>query len=161
MLTLFNLTPKWVLVAIVAMLSATSCKLKWDNGQLSIEIEKGKTHVALLERNISETTASAAKQAASLEKSAREAEKTAAVRQAALRRDAESARTELDGLRVALSAYTKPRLTASSASIAPGLDYTDPVPELFLQCAGRYVDLAAKADGHASDVKTLMDAWPK
>lgn len=161
MLTLFNLVPKWLLVAIVAMLSATSCKLKWDNGQLSIEVEKHATHIAQLETSIANTSAEAARHSADLERTARAAEKAAAVRQAALRRDAESARTELDGLRVALSAYTKPRLTASSASIAPGLDYTDPVPELFLQCAGRYVDLAAKADGHASDVKTLMDAWPK
>jgi hypothetical protein len=29
------------------------------------------------------------------------------------------------------------------------------------ECQGRYRDLAEKADRHASDVKTLSDAWPR
>jgi hypothetical protein len=32
---------------------------------------------------------------------------------------------------------------------------------LFTECSGRYQDVATKADRHASDVKTLQEAWPK
>jgi hypothetical protein len=42
-----------------------------------------------------------------------------------------------------------------------GLDYADPFPDLFLDCSKRYIDMAGKADGHATDAKTLMDAWPR
>ena len=161
MLALLNLVPKWVWLAVIAALSATSCKLKLENGQLSIEVEKHATKIARLEANIANTTADAEHQAAEFERTARQAEKAAAVRTASLRRDTDRANSELERLRVALSAYAGPRLTARTASIAPGLDYTDPLPELFLDCSRRYIDLAGKADGHANDAKTLMEAWPK
>ena len=167
MLALLNLVPKWVWLAIVAALSATSCKLKLENGQLSIEVEKHatkiarlETNIARLETNIAISNQQAAEQAARNQATAREAERAAASRQAALRRDAAVAATELERLRVALSTYTSPRLYAAPASIAPGIDNPDPIPELFLDCSRRYIELAGKADGHASDVKTLIDAWP-
>ena len=160
MLALLDFVPKWVWLAIIAALSATSCKLKLENGQLSIEVEKHATHIAQLETSIQSTSRQAAEQAANLERQAREAEKNAAVRTAAIRHDADSAHSELDRLRVALSDYTRPRLT-SAAPLAPGLDYADPLPELFLDCSRRYIEVAGKADGHANDAKTLTDAWPK
>ena len=161
MLTLVNLIPKWVWVALVATLSATSCKLKWDNSGLSLEIEKGKTYVAQLENSIAQANTARAQQLAENEQRARVAEVAASNRQRALLADARAAAVELDGLRSALAAYTSPRLTASATTKAPGTVYTDPVPELLLQCADRYLEVARAADGHASDVKTLMDAWPK
>lgn len=161
MLTLLNLVPKWVWLAIIAALSATSCKLKLENGQLSIEVEKHATKIAQLETGIAQSNQYAAEQAARNQAQAREAEKSAAVRVAALRRDSDRANSELDRLRVTLADYTRPRLTASPHSIGTGLDNPNPIPELFLDCSRRYIDLAGKADGHASDVKTLMDAWPK
>jgi hypothetical protein len=42
----FEAIPKWVWVAIVAVLSATSCKLHYSNGQLEIEVHKAATKVA-------------------------------------------------------------------------------------------------------------------
>lgn len=161
MLTLLNLVPKWVWLALIAALTATSCKLKLDNGNLSIEVEKHATKIARLESSITATTADAERQAAELERSARQAEKAAAIRTAALRLDADRANTELDRLRVALSSYTGPRLTASATTIAPSLNYADPLPELFFDCSRRYIELAGKADGHASDAKTLTESWPK
>lgn len=160
MLALLDFVPKWVWLAIIAALSATSCKLKLENGQLSIEVEKHATHIAQLETSIQSTSRQAAEQAANMERQAREAEKNAAVRTAAIRRDADSAHSELDRLRVALSDYTRPRLT-SSATLAPSLDYTDPLPELFLQCSARYIEVAGKADGHANDAQALVNGWPK
>lgn len=155
-----NLIPKWLLAALVATLAATSCKLKWDNSGLSIEIEKGKTYVAQLERNISETTAKAAQQTTAMERQVRAAEKAAAVRTAAVRADADRAHTELERLRVALSAYTAPRLTASAASIGPGLDVATAADDL-LTVSSRYVALAESCDRHVNDLRTMMEAWPK
>lgn len=161
MLTLVNLIPKWVWLAVVAALSATSCKLKWDNSGLSLEIEKGKTYVAQLEKSIAQAKTARAQQLAENEQRARVAEVAASNRQRALLDDARSARAELDGLRAALEVYTGPRLTASGTTKAANTIYTDPVPELLLQCADRYLEVARAADGHANDVKTLIDAWPK
>ncbi len=161
MLTMLNLVPKWAWAALVATLAATSCKLKWDNSGLSLEIEKGKTYVAQLEKSIIQANADRVQQLVENEQRARMAEAAASNRQRTLLADANAARVELDRLHTALEAHTAPRLTASAATIAPGLDYADPVPELFIQCTARYIDLAAKADGHANDVKTLVDAWPK
>ena len=160
MMTFLNLTPKWLLAALVATLAATSCKLKWDNSGLSLEIEKHATHIAQLETSIQSTSRKAAEQTANMERQAREAEKNAAVRTAAIRRDADSARSELDRLRVALSDYTRPRLT-SAATLAPSLDVTDKLPELFLSCTARYADVARDADTWKSDAVKLYEAWPK
>lgn len=161
MMAFLDLIPRWVWVAIVAALSATSCKLKLENGQLSIEVEKHATHIAQLETNIAVSSREAAEQAARNQAAAREAERTAAVRQAALRRDADVATAELDRLRVALSDYTRPRLTATPASIAPGLDVADKLPELFLDCSRRYGEVARNADIWKNDAVKLYEAWPK
>ena len=160
MLALLDLVPKWVWLAIIAALSATSCKLKLENGQLSIEVEKHATHIAQLQTTLAQADADAQKQAAENQARARAVEQQATARAAANRVAAANASAELDRLRVALSDYTRPRLT-SAAPLAPGLDYTDPLPELFLQCSARYIEVAGKADGHANDAKTLVDGWPK
>jgi hypothetical protein len=161
MLALIDLIPKWVWLALVAALSATSCKLKLENGSLSLEIEKHATHIAQLETRMAEANADAAQQAADNQARARAVEQQASARASANRVAAASAASELERLRVALSGYTRPRLTSSAATLAPGLDYADPLPELFLDCSRRYIDVASKADGHALDAQTLMGAWPK
>lgn len=151
--------PKGALVALAVAFAATSCKFKADKDGMSIEIEKGKTHVAQLQTVLAQSNAQAQEQSAIAERKARTALEDAARRERALAADARAARSELDGLRTAASTYAL-RPSASAVPIAPSLDYPNPFPELFLQCAERYIDLAAKADGHASDAKTLSDAWP-
>ena len=37
----------------------------------------------------------------------------------------------------------------------------DPARELLGGCAATYLDLAEKADGHAADVRLLLDGWPR
>jgi len=161
MLALFDLIPKWVWVALVATLSATSCKLKLDNTGLTLEIEKHATKIAQLKTDIQTATADAERQSADFERTAREAERLQTARASANRVAAVAASAELERLRVALSAYTAPRLAASPATFAASLDNPDPLPELFIDCSRRYVELAVQADGHANDAKALMDAWPK
>lgn len=161
MSALLDLIPRWALAAAIAMLVATSCKLKWDNGQLSIEIEKGKTNVAQLRTQIAATEEAAAKQHAEQVERARAAEhdRDTRIRQADIAFAA--LRTERERLRDALNSYTASRLRASPASLAPVLDTADPLAELFLQCTGRYADLARAADGHVNDIQALIQAWPR
>ena len=162
MLAILDLVPRWLWMALVVALSATSCKLKWDNGQLSIEIEKGKTYVAQLERSISQANEASAATALADNQRVRAAEEAANSRVRALAADRASANTELARLRDALAVYTAPSgLTGKAGSLAPTLDTADPLPDLLVQCSSRYSELAGKADGHASDVQTLMAAWPK
>jgi type II secretory pathway pseudopilin PulG len=85
------------------------------------------------------------------------AQNAAAGRVASLRADAALARNELDGLRQLSDATIATSRTSLDACVVTATTHA----ELFANCAARYQDLGAKADAHASDVKTLMDAWPK
>lgn len=49
-----------------------------------------------------------------------------------------------------------PHATVEAARTA-----ADAFATVFTDCQGRYGELAAKADGHASDVRTLEEAWPQ
>lgn len=85
-------------------------------------------------------------------------------RNAATQRDQTIARTAaaaglaVAGLRDELDAYRR-GLSADPGS--PGDPRAATVAELFGDCADRYRDLAKKADGHASEVRTLIDGWPR
>ena len=49
MTALLSLIPRWVYVALIAMLAATSCKFKLDKDGLTLEVEKHKVAAAQLE----------------------------------------------------------------------------------------------------------------
>lgn len=85
-----------------------------------------------------------------------EALNNARKRETDLRLSVDGARTELDRLRVTI----KKRSAAVAASPASAVDYSIAVSELFAECAGEYQALAGKADGHASDIRTMIEAWP-
>lgn len=87
-----------------------------------------------------------------------EALNAAQTRQAQLRTDADSARAESDRLREQ-SADAARRLAAAPAPAVA--EYATAATELLDQCQRSYQGLAAAADGHASDVRTLIDAWPR
>lgn len=76
---------------------------------------------------------------------------------AQVRADHRAARTELDRLRDALAAPYGLSLAAGGAG---GLK-PDPARELLGDCAATYLDLAQQADGHAADVRLLLDGWPR
>lgn len=157
-----DLVPKFVWAALVAVLAATSCKLKVDNNGLSLEVEKHATRIAELKNGISTANEQAAFAGAAMEKRVREATVSAQVRERALVADRALAVDELNGLRLAV-ARTQGGfgLRANANSLAPNLEYADPFPELFLSCTERYIDMAGKADGHASDALMLLQAWPE
>ena len=85
------------------------------------------------------------------------AQNVARTRETALRRDADSARTELDSLRdKSAAALLIARSSHDACNIAANAQAV-----VLTQCATELQTLAGAADGHASDALTLRDAWPK
>lgn len=75
-----------------------------------------------------------------------------------IRRAAAAAADADERLRIALNTIRNsvPRDPAGAAADAPAA-----LAELLGDCAGEYRRLAEAADGHASDVRTLSEGWPK
>jgi len=157
-----DFVPKFVWAALVAVLAATSCKLKVDNNGLSLEVEKHATRIAELKNGISAANEQAAFTGAAMEKRVREATAASQARERTLVSDRARAVSELDGLRVAV-ARTQAGfgIRANPNTIGTGLDYDDPLADLFLDCSRRYLDMAGKADGHLNDALTLQESWPR
>jgi hypothetical protein len=69
---------------------------------------------------------------------------------------ADAARAERDGLRDDLAASRTAFADSTHTSLAA---YADTLSVVFEQCTKEYSDVAAKADGHATDASTLFNAW--
>ena len=69
---------------------------------------------------------------------------------------ATAARAERDGLRDDLAASRTTFADSTHTSLAA---YADTLSVVFEQCTREYLELAAKADGHALDTTTLFNAW--
>ena len=87
-----------------------------------------------------------------------EALNAARTREVSLRRERDAARTESDGLREQSAAAARRLADAPHATV---LDYATTAGELLADCSRGYQELAATADGHANDVRTLIEAWPR
>jgi septal ring factor EnvC (AmiA/AmiB activator) len=92
-----------------------------------------------------------------INKTYQEALNAARTREALLRRDADRARAESDSLRAQLSDAARRIADAPPAAVA---EYATTVGELLAVCSRERTFYAEKADGHASDVRTLIEAWP-
>ena len=92
-----------------------------------------------------------------INKTYQEALNAARTREAFLRRDADRARAESDGMREQAADAARRLTEAPPATV---LEYATTANELFVDCGRRYTELAEKADGHATDVRTLTEAWP-
>ena len=87
-----------------------------------------------------------------------DAQAAAQTRAVAARRDADAARTELDRLRNSVAAA---RGGVPGESAAACAQRADAAGDVLGQCAAAYLDLAAIADRHANDARTLIESWPK
>ena len=86
-----------------------------------------------------------------------QAQNAAVSRNRDLRMAAAGSRDALIGLHDASAAA----LRESSASLAACTDRATAISVVLDQCGAAYQRLGEKADRHASDVKTLIDAWPR
>ena len=114
-----------------------------------------------LKREHAQAVASSAKSALKLTEHYREnadaAVKKAEARAAQNKRAADALRGELDWLRGDL-ANVPDRIRSATREAVD--QYATAATVVFGECAARYSELAISATGHASDVQTLMDAWP-
>lgn len=78
-------------------------------------------------------------------------------RSAALRRDSDNARAAADSLRDEITRTVRD----ASASLAACTVRTAALGELCAAATESHRQLAEKADRHASDIRTIIEAWPK
>jgi len=80
---------------------------------------------------------------------------------ARVRTDSRAARTELERLRNALATPAGGLPPTADTAGSAGNLHPDPARDLLGDCAAAYLDLAQQADGHAADVRLLLDGWPR
>jgi hypothetical protein len=85
------------------------------------------------------------------------AQNAATVRVSTHRVAASAARDAVERLREELDVVAR----AANASLDACSVAATTTGGLLHQCAARYSELADKAQGHVSDVRTLVEAWPK
>jgi hypothetical protein len=87
-----------------------------------------------------------------------EAQNAATLRNKTLQVAAADSRAVADGLRddIATIRRSLPGLAADAVR-----ERADAVAAVLADCSREYADMAATADRHASDTRTLIDAWPK
>jgi len=99
----------------------------------------------------------AAVQTHQLQEKTNEALKQGAARLQAKTRDLADARAESDGLRSTVSDAERRIAVAPLEAVRA---YATTANAVLGDCQAKYLDMADKAAGHASDVLTLEDAWP-
>ena len=117
--------------------------------------------IATIKQQHTDAALSSARNALKLTEHYREnadaAVKKAEARAAQNKRDADSLRTELDGLRGDL-ANVPDRIRSATREAVD--QYAATATVVFGECAARYSELAEKAQGHAATVQLLMESWP-
>lgn len=93
-----------------------------------------------------------------LQNQLKEAQDAAATREKTIQDAASAASVAAGSLRDTL-ANIRNRLPATAVDACRKT--ADTLAAVLGQCQDRYRDLAQRADGHASDVKTLTDSWPR
>lgn len=139
--------------AVVAALAAAAVWVfqdaRWSADVADIRLSQANEQAAAVSRARAEERA--------INKTYQEALNAARTREALLRRDADRARAESDSLRTQLSHAARLIADAPPAAVA---EYATTVSELLAVCSRERTFYAEKADGHASDIRTLIEAWP-
>jgi len=86
-----------------------------------------------------------------------QAQNAAAGRVAVIKRNADSLLVSVDGLRDDLDVTRR----AAASTIDACNYHAATVSKLLVESASLNRELATACDGHSSDVRTLMEAWPK
>lgn len=147
--------PYTIIVALVSAVLSVSAAT-WVQGNAY------KARIATLQQDFAVAAAKSEADARAAELSYnvryQEALNAARSRETVLRRERDIARTESDGLREQSAAAARRLADAPHATV---LDYATTAGELLADCSRGYQELAATADGHANDVRTLIEAWPQ
>lgn len=138
----------WLIAGLIALIPIGYMKGRQDGSKLA---EAKHAQAAVLASN----------EARSLERArqrrADEAGRLAAARSNRLVADNRRARSELDRLRDTISSSHRP----VDQSCAAANQRAATAEHLLIQSGELLAEIAGAADKHASDVKLLLDAWPK
>ncbi|HLO65043.1 MAG TPA: DUF2514 family protein [Azonexus sp.] len=127
------------------------------DGAADVRADWNKEKLALTQAAI-EADKRARDQELSMQHKLNEAQNAATEREKALRADYAAAHAAARGLRDTVAALRGQLATASPEACRATADAALAV---FGECADRYRAVAEAADGHASDVETLTEAWPE
>ena len=137
-------------IAAIIFLAGLTTGIKFESGEVA-KLKNQYATAALTDERDARNTESRRS------RNVQEAQNAAAISAQSARAAAAAARTESRGLRDDLAAA---RLAAGE-SLAACNQHADTVGRLFDQCSGAYQELAETAQGHANDVRMLIQAWPK
>jgi len=161
---IFDLVPSWVYAAVIALLLVGVLGQRVQVSNSKANVARSAKDLVDYKLSVSETTRilQAATDRKAAENTARQLEATnaARTREAALRGAADDLRLErdrlLNAIRIASRGYPVPR-AASTAKAEPA----NPIADVLGQCTAEVQELAGAADAHASDLRTMIEAWPR
>lgn len=164
MTKIFDLVPSWLYAAAVALLLVGLLGQRVQVSNAKAAQARSAQALADYKLSVSETTRilQAANDRKAAENTARqlEAANAARTREAALRGAADDLRLErdrlLNAIRVASRRDPVPR-AAGTANAEP----TDSVTDVLGACTAEVQELAGAADAHASDLRALIESWPR
>jgi phage-related minor tail protein len=150
---LFDIVPGWIWAMVCAGLFG------WG-GVNAYRVNSAQNDLAQLKAAQAEAIVAAqtqaAEQTASLERTKNEAIQQAQARAAENAAAAGRAKSELARLRESAAAGARHAGTSSGACT----EYAATATDVLNECGGALVELAATADGHVNDIKTLTGSWP-
>lgn len=143
-------------LAVLALVAGLYFLGKHDGAE-DVRADWNKERLALAQAAI-EADRHARDEKQSMQQKLNEAQNAATEREKALRADYAAAHAAARGLRDTVTAL-RGQLAAASPEACRAT--ADAALVVFGECAERYRAVAEAADGHASDVETLSEAWPE
>jgi signal transduction histidine kinase len=146
-----------VAVAVIVLACLAIFALGWSNGASRVQSRWDKASAVQQQAAlVAEQAARTAEQA--MNQKLQEAENAATEREKKLRADYAAVSSAAHGLRDTVAAL---RNQLSAATAEARRTTADAALAVLGECADRYRTVAEAADGHASDVRTLTEAWPR
>jgi len=164
MTKIFDLVPGWLYAAAVALLLVLMLGQRVQVSNAKAAQARSAQALADYKLSVSETTrilqAASDRKAAENTNRQLEATNAARTREAALRGAADNLRIERDRLLNAIRIASR-RDPVPSASTSAKAEPADPVADVLGACTAEVLGLAQAADAHASDLRTMIEAWPR
>lgn len=164
MTKIFDLVPSWVYAAAVALLLVLMLGQRVQVSNAKTAQARSAQALADYKLSVSEATRilQAANDRKAAENNARQLEATnaARTREATLRSAADDLRLERDRLLNAIRiASRRDPVPGATASAKP--EPSNPVADVLGACTAEVQELAGIADQHSSDLRTMIDSWPR
>lgn len=154
--TLLSAIPMPYKLLALAVVGAGLVALGWRFGAGSVQADWDKEKAIQAQAALNAEQLARAKEQ-SINRKFQEAQNAATKREQILKADADAARAAAGGLRNTIAALRRELSTATASACR---QTADAALAVFGECSDTYQRVAEAADGHASDLRTLTDAWP-